>query len=303
MRTKVSIITINYNSLGDTVCFLDSLESTLSKTDLDLEVIVVDNNSEVSPRNKLRDYPWVHLIESDRNLGFAGGNNLGVKHSSGEFLFFVNNDTELSLDSLEELVCQYRSNPQYGLLTPLIFNGNGSIQYAGYGNLNPLTGRNKLMVSVDEDSGIRETSFPHGAAMLISKENLGRVGLMSENYFLYYEELDWGNRIKKAALKVGVCLTSTIIHRESASVGKVSECKMYFMTRNRILYARKHFTSIQKFVFLLFFLLVSLPKNVITLLLKRDLKAINTFLAAIHWNLQNDVNSSRLGYKFDHLLK
>ena len=303
MKAKVSIITINYNSLEDTLLFLESIEASMPFSNLDLEVIVVDNASKENPKKALEAYPWVKLVESKHNLGFAGGNNLGTLDSSGDYLFFVNNDTELNLIDLEELIDQYQANPEYGLLTPLILNENGTIQYAGYTELNTLTGRNKLINRLNQKEGIQDTSFPHGAAMLISRENLERVGMMSENYFLYYEELDWGSRIRKVGLKIGVCLSSRIVHKESVSVGKISECKLYFMTRNRILYARKHFSSIQQFIFSLFFFLVSTPKSLLVYFLKMDFSSMRTFIAAIGWHFKNDESSMRLGYKFDSLLK
>ena len=301
--SKVSIITINYNALEDTILFLDSIRATSNRSSLDLEVVVVDNASEVSPKEALSEYPWVKLVQSKYNLGFAGGNNLGALDSSGEFLFFANNDTELDLADLEELIQQYKDNPEYGLLTPVILNRDKSIQYAGYTELSTLTGRNKLIDQVDQSIGIKETSYPHGAAMLISKENFEKVGLMCENYFLYYEELDWGSRIRNDGLKVGVCMSSKILHKESASVGKISECKLYFMTRNRILYARKHFTRIQRLIFSMFFLLVSAPKSLLIFFFRKDFDSIRTFVAAISWHLSNDVASSRLGYKFDDLIR
>ncbi|MBC6427179.1 MAG: glycosyltransferase family 2 protein [Ekhidna sp.] len=303
MKKKVSIITINYNALEDTKLFLASIEAGMNFSNLDLEVIVVDNASKVCPQEILEIYPWVRLVKSKYNLGFAGGNNLGTLDSNGDYLFFINNDTALNLIDLEELVAQYESNPEYGLLTPVILNEDRSIQYAGYTEINTLTGRNKLINQLDESQGIKDTGYPHGAAMLISRENFEKVGMMSENYFLYYEELDWGSRIRGAGLKIGVCLSSRIIHKESASVGKVSECKLYFMTRNRILYVRKHFTKMQQLIFSVFFFLFSTPKNLLTFLLRQDFNSIRVFIAAVTWHFTNDRSSRRLGYKFDGLLK
>ena len=302
MKTKVSIITINYNALSNTLQFLESIDADRNSSTLELEVIVVDNDSAESPQTALSKYPWVKLVQSKRNLGFAGGNNLGALDSTGNFLFFVNNDAEVRLLDLEELIFQYQRRPDFGLLTPVILNEDGTIQYAGYSELSKLTCRNKLIRELGEKKEIKETKYPHGAAMLISRENLEKVGMMSENYFLYYEELDWGKQIREAGMKIGVCLTSKIMHKESASVSKISECKLYFLTRNRILFARKHFTGVQQFIFSLFFSFFSAPKNLLLFLLRRDLKSMKTFLAAIAWHFVNDVSSRRLGYKFDNLI-
>lgn len=303
MKTSVSIITINYNSLEDTLSFLDHLESGINSTDLDVEVIVVDNSSAQSPERNLKQYEWVKLVQSKFNLGFAGGNNLGILESRGDYLFIVNNDTLLNLKDLEELISQYKSNPEYGILNPVIKNEDHTIQFAGYTAINALTGRNRLINKVNSSQGIAQSNYPHGAAMLISREALDKVGLMSENYFLYYEELDWGNRLSKLNMKIGVCLSSEIIHKESATIGKISECKLYFMTRNRILFARKHFTRIERTAFAAFFLLVSFPKNVFLFLIKNDLGSVRTYLEAIKWHFRNDCASTKLGYKFDQILK
>ncbi len=303
MEQLISIITINYNSLEDTISFLESIKISGDFSILEPEVIVVDNASDVDPSEALARYPWVKLVKSPKNLGFAAGNNLGIKESTGEYVFMINNDAELNLLDLEDLLVQYNAHPEYGILTPVIRNEDRSIQYAGYTSVNTLTGRNELIDTVPGKVGIVETSYPHGAAMLISRENIKKVGMMSENYFLYYEELDWGTQVRKAGLKVGVCLSSEIIHKESASVGKVSECKLYFMTRNRILFARKNFTAIHRLGFVLFFLLVSTPKNVLSFLIRKDLNGIRTYMEAVLWHFKNNTSSKRLGYKFDMLLK
>ena len=139
--------------------------------------------------------------------------------------------------------------------------------------------------------------------MLISRENLRKVGLMKENYFLYYEEIDWGARIKNSGYKIGVCTSSEITHKSSATIQKVSECKLYFQTRNRILFARVHFPTTHKFLFTVFFALVSTPKNIVKFMLRRDFQSIRTFWEAIKWHFHNKIESKRLGYKFDSLLK
>ena len=300
---KVSIITINYNSLDDTLELLQSIQRSEEFDPTYYEVIVVDNASKEDPSQALGAYPWVTLIQSSENLGFAGGNNLGIKASTGEYIFILNNDACLNLSDLRRLMTEYEKHPAYGVLCPAIKNPDGTVQFAGYTAVNKLTGRNRLLTETASNASIVESSYPHGAAMLISRINLQRVGLMKENYFLYYEELDWGHQIREKGLKVGVCPSCEIVHKASATTGKISELKLYFQTRNRILFARKNFRWHHRWLFVAFFSLVSVPKNIIGLLASKDFGGVRAFLEAINWHFQNDPQSDRLGYKFDALLK
>ena len=301
MKEGISIITINYNTVEDTMAFLAAIENTIYDGLPDLEVIVVDNDSSEDPACITASYPWVKLVRSEVNLGFAGGNNLGIAHSSKEFILMVNNDTLPDMKEVSNLLITYQAYPEYTMLCPLIMNEDSSIQYAGYSPINTLTGRNRLINQIDHKELIIDTCYPHGAAMLISRKNLEKVGMMAENYFLYYEETDWGERMKQMGLKIGVCTLSKITHKTSASVSRVSDCKLYFTTRNRILFARKHFPAINQFLFVLFFLFVSTPKHMLRFIWNGDKNSIQTYFQAIKWHFQNSVESTVLGFKFDAL--
>ncbi len=304
MRPLVSIITINYNSKNDTIEFLDEIAKSQKDSDLHFEVIVVDNHSKEDPflSSDAAAYPFVRVVQTEKNLGFAGGNNFGILASAGKYVFLVNNDAILKLYELEKLIAYYERNPEYGILCPVIKNIDGSIQFAGYTKINSLTGRNKLLTVVSEEDCIMSTAYPHGAAMLISRNNLDKIGMMSENYFLYYEEVDWGQRIRKIGLSIGVATDCEVIHKESASTGKLSDCKLYFITRNRILFVRKNFGLKQRMIFLVFFMLISTPKNLFSFLIRKEFSSIQTYIAAIHWHLKNDASSEILGYKFNSLI-
>lgn len=305
MKPTVSIITINYNAKQDTLEFINSIASSAKKSSLSFEVVVVDNASEENQRFDTSEvaYHSVSVIHSKKNLGFAGGNNLGIAASKGDFIFIVNNDTMLDLTQLEKLVNLSLSNPKYGILCPIIRNMDGSVQFAGYTRINALTGRNQLIKELRSKEEIVNTSYPHGAAMLISRDTLNRVGVMKENYFLYYEELDWGEHVRKHGLSIGVAQHCEIYHKESVSVGRVSECKLYFVTRNRLLFVRKHFKLAQQIVFFLFFALIASPKNVLSFLLRGEYFHIKTYMEAVKWHLRNSTSSKVLGYKFDVLLR
>src|SRR5690606_34057622 len=151
------------------------------------------------------------------------------KHAKGDYLLFLNNDTEISENFLSSLLRAFEITPSTGLISPLILYNDDKevIQYAGFTKMNYFTGRNKGIGNKDHDIGLyenvsSETGFIHGAAMMCRKEDLQNIGLMDENYFLYYEELDWCEKFRKAGKQIWFTGRAKIFHKESLSVGKES---------------------------------------------------------------------------------
>ncbi|MGX1928621.1 glycosyltransferase family 2 protein [Flagellimonas sp. 2504JD4-2] len=285
----VSIITINYNESEVT---LEMLESLKGLTYPNIEVIVVDNASpNDSPDIIKEQYPGVCLIKSRENLGFAGGNNLGVKQSTGDYLLFINNDTIVPEGFIEPLVQTLQEDKTIGMVSPKIkFHWNPElIQYAGYTPMNHWTIRNNSIGYHQKDDGRfdteGETESIHGAAMMVPRTVVDKVGMMTEIYFLYYEEHDWAEMIKRAGYKIYYQPKSHILHKESISTGKFSPLKTYYISRNRILFARRNFKPLQLGISLLFQCFVSIPKNSLQFLIKRELKHFKAFWKAISWNL------------------
>jgi len=284
----VSILTVNYNQAAVTADLLRSLRRIRYPN---IEVVVVDNGSKEDCRWLSEAFPEIVLLFSGSNLGFAGGNNYGLSHCSGAFVLFINNDVEVEPDFLEPLVRAFIDFPQVGMVSPRIhyFDEPGLIQYAGSTPMNPFTIRNATVGYRQKDVGqyldIRPTAFIHGAAMMVSKEVLETVGSMSEDYFLYYEELDWCSRVLRSGYQVIYVGTSLVHHKESVSVGKLSALKTYYMTRNRLLYARRNFAFKERFISMLFFCFISLPKGLFTLLIKGDFHLARAFVQGVYWNL------------------
>src|SRR5688500_15867132 len=153
MHPAVTIITINYNQLELTCQLLDSLRKVTYPA---VEVIVVDNHSTINPTAVIsKKYPEVKLIVSNENLGFAGGNNLGIQASNGDYLLFLNNDTEVDPGFLEPLVALFESNEVAGAASSKILyhNSNGTIQYAGSTRIDPFTGRSRRIGYMEKDLG------------------------------------------------------------------------------------------------------------------------------------------------------
>ena len=293
----VSIITVNFNQPLLTEQLLQSIIATNSYNNI--EIIVVDNGSSINPLHVwVTAYPEIIFLRSEKNLGFAGGNNLAIQKASGEYLFLVNNDTEFTHGLIKSLVDLFESNKIIGVISPKIkfWENKNILQYAGFTAMNFVTARNSCIGYNELDNGqydkiTGETAYAHGAAMMVKREVLIKAGLMAENFFLYYEELDWMERIKKSGYKIWVCMDALIYHKESMSVGKKSILKEYYMNRNRILFIRKNGTCIQIIIFYCYFILVVTPRNILQYLKNKNYSFIKALLKAIWWNFTNKTNS------------
>ena len=287
----VSIISVNYDQPEVTCEMLASLRNLTYKN---LEIIVVDNGSpRFDPQVIKAKYPEIQLIKSKKNLGFAGGNNLAIKEASGKYLFFLNNDTEVKTDCIEPLVSLFENNSTAGIASPKIifFESDNTIQYAGSTEINPWTGRNKGIGSMEKDMGqfdiSSRTDLAHGAAMMVPKAVIDEVGLMPEVYFLYYEELDWCEMIKRQGYTCHYVGKSSIYHKESVSVGKSSLLKTYYINRNRLLFIRRNFFGFQKWSSYFVFLALAIPKRSLSHALNGEWKHCGALWKGVLWNVKS----------------
>jgi GT2 family glycosyltransferase len=298
----VSIISVNYNQPQITEQLLKSIYKT--NTYAAIELIVVDNGSKVNPVPYWRlKFPAVKFIRSEINLGFAGGNNLATKEAKGDYFFLVNNDTEFTPLLIEELLKVAEADPKIGMVSPKIryFDQPNLIQYMGYTGMNYLTARNKCIGQFEVDKGqyncfTGPTGYIHGAAMLVKRECVEKAGLMAENFFLYFEEYDWCERIKKAGYAVWVAAEALIYHKESVSVGKVSGLKEYYMNRNRLLFIRRNAPMLHRLVFYLYFGTIVAPRNLMKYLKSGRPDFIKCLYLAIKWNLLENTESFKINY-------
>lgn len=263
---ELSIITINYNGLADTCALME----TIPFNDEALEVIVVDNASTKDEASILEQrYPQVKVIRSHKNLGFAGGNNLGIQAARGKYLFFTNNDTVFEDFNIRPLIARLESAKQIGMVCPKIRFawGNHPIQYAGYTPLTPITMRNCSIGFGEDDHGQNDiphpTPYAHGAAMMVKREAIEKAGMMPECYFLYYEELDWSMMIRRAGYDIWYDPQCTIYHKESQATGQNSPLRTYYITRNRLLFNHRNNKGINQLLSFLYLTAVVAPKDIL----------------------------------------
>ena len=287
---KLSIITVNYNGLKDTCALIESIPFNEN-----MEVIVVDNASTQDEASIIqKQFPQVKVIRSEKNLGFAGGNNLGIKESNGDYIFLINNDTIFKNFNVESLINRLESSPNIGIVCPKIrFTwGTKPIQYTGYTPLSKITVRNQAIGYGEEDHRQYDTAHPtpyaHGAAMLIKREAIEKVGLIPEDYFLYYEELDWSMMFTRAGYEIWYDSACTIYHKESQSTGQSSPLRTYYITRNRLLLVKRNWHGIYKYLAYCYLTCFVAPRDIIkyTLTGRLDLsKAVCKGLFTFHSSL------------------
>jgi hypothetical protein len=282
----VSIITINYNGLKDTCELIESLPLE----DKSIEVIVVDNASkEDEAAIIVCRYPQVKVIRSEKNLGFAGGNNLGIKAAQGKYLFFINNDVILKpqTSDIRHLISRLETDDKIGAVCPKIRFawGDNPIQFAGFTPLSRYTMRNRSIGFGETDKGQYDTAHPtpyaHGAAMMVKREALEKVGLMPECYFLYYEELDWSMMFTRAGFSIWYEPACTIYHKESQATGQNSPLKTYYLTHNRLLFVKRNIQGLRRYITYTYLLLVVAPRDICKYILHRQFNLASATIKGI----------------------
>jgi hypothetical protein len=237
---KVAIILVNWNNYPDTKECLDSLgEITYSN----YEVIVVDNGSEDGSGHKLKKkFPQYNFIFNKKNLGFTGGNNVGMRYAlkkKVDYIFLLNNDTVVDKNFLQPLVKTAERDKKIGIVGPVLYfyDQPQKIQSAG-GKISLWKGKHPSLTILPDN---RKVDYISGAALLIKKEAVEKIGLLDKKYFAYCEEVDWCLRAKKAGYKILIVPQGKIWHKVAASTGAVKNpFFLYLIVRNRILFQRKH---------------------------------------------------------------
>ena len=280
---RLSIITINYNGLKDTCELMESIPFNN-----EMEVIVVDNASKEDEASIIAErYPQVKVIRSPRNLGFAGGNNLGIKEAKGKYILLINNDTYFKEFNIAPLIERLENSDEIGIVCPkLRFAwGCNPIQFAGYTPLSTITVRNQAIGFGEEDNGQYDTAHPtpyaHGAAMLIKREAIDKVGLMPECFFLYYEELDWSMMFTRAGYEIWYDPVCTVYHKESQTTGQNSPLRTYYITRNRLLLVKRNYKGINKYLSYIYLLGIVATRDIIKYTLQGRLNLVKAVYRGI----------------------
>jgi hypothetical protein len=261
----ISVITVNYNGWDDTREFIQSWVRVV--TSVSYEIIVVDNASkEDESQTVLSLSSSVRVIRNAGNEGFAIANNIGIKAASGRYLFFLNNDLVIKEDHLRKQLQILEEHPLLAGISPLIrdYAPPYAIQYAGYTALSQITLRNRGIGIGELDASrypASPTAFLHGAAMLLRRSAIEKVGPMPECYFLYYEELDWSSCFLRQGYQLGYDPTCEVFHKASSATGADSPLKAFYLSRNRLIYAYRHRSGMDRYLSIIYQISLAAVKN------------------------------------------
>src|SRR3989344_6141718 len=235
----VSVVILNWNGENYIKDCLDSLKKQKYKN---YEIIVVDNNSTDNSIKLFKKYfPKIKLIKNKENLGYSGGNNMGIQNSKGEYIILLNMDTLVDKDWLGELVKVAESDKYIGTCQSkiLLFDKKNKINTAG--NAINFLGFGYCMDYLkdkNEVNNIREINFSSGASILIKREVINKIGLLDKDFFLYGEDLDFGWRVLLQGYKNLLAPNSIVYHKYNFSRNNL---KMYYLERNRLTILLKNY--------------------------------------------------------------
>ncbi|AFS83511.1 glycosyltransferase family 2 protein [Candidatus Nitrosopumilus sediminis] len=285
----VSIIIVNWNAKNYLKGCIDSL---LSQSFTDQEIILVDNaSSDDSVDFVKKNYPQVKIIQNTENVGFAEGNNIGIKNSSGKIVALFNPDAVAEKDWLHILVNVVQDKPNIAAVTgKMYYLGDKYGKDAVFCTWSKIDHLSANPTNFHDDEPVSKVDYLSGAAMLVRRDVLDKIGLMDKDYFLYFEETDLCARMIRAGYDLMYIPSAIVWHAVSPLSN--SENKVYYMERSRIRFALKNFDSLYAISFLFIFL------GETFFIIFRDIKNRNfsrtkTRLRAIMWNLSNFKNTLR----------
>lgn len=257
----VVISILNFNGQKNTDECLDSLE-TLKLPDIKLSVVVIDNaSSKKYENNKMYKNFDLHLIQNDQNIGFGRGHNMGMSYATSQkanYIIILNNDTTVDSHLVEHLVNSFENNMNIGIAGPKIYFSKGNefhkdrykkedlgkvIWYAGgIMDWENVIGKHRGVDEVDsgEYDQIEQTDFVSGCCMIISLDVFKKVGGFDDKYFLYYEDSDLNQKIKKAGYETLYNPHAVVWHKNAGSTGSGSELQDYYISRNRLLFGLRY---------------------------------------------------------------
>jgi GT2 family glycosyltransferase len=249
MTPSVITIILNWNGWDDTFA---CIESCLNLKSDDVKIIVVDNASNTDRSGELlQRFPEISFIQTAANLGFAGGNNLGIRHAlaqGADYVWLLNNDTVVDPAALAELLKVAQSDATIGMVgSKIVYYDNPRLLwYAGavldFNTPWQMHHRGLGQEDVGQYNDSEETGFVTGCSLLARREMLAEIGLLDEGYFLYFEDSDLNIRAKKAGWKLFYSPASLVYHKVSLSMGgSDSPLMRYYYSRNFLYFVNKHF--------------------------------------------------------------
>src|SRR3989344_2851451 len=241
-KPEFSIVIVSHNNFSLLERCIRSIYQTQKSEDF--EIIVVDNHSQENLGRLKRLFPKIKFTKLKQNCGFSRANNIGISHSEGKFLLFLNSDTEVLPRSIEALLNFAHQQIKFGAIAPKLINLDGTIQASCY-RFPTITGAiNEFFLN---KKGSYEKYYPKqtlplkvdcavGACLLIQRALLDRIGGWDENYFIYYEDIEMGRKIKHLNLDFWYLPQATIIHAHGKSASETPELSNKWLKQSSVIY-------------------------------------------------------------------
>lgn len=247
---KLSVVILNWNGKNDTLACLTSLEYTEAPS---FDMIVVDNGSTDDSVVEIKKrFPQVILLETGQNLGYAGGNNVGIDYAikqGADLILLLNNDTIVGRHFITSLLKSAQDHPMRGVIGayPIRMADPEKIDHLG-GRWNNTTATFDL-IGLGAPRGFKNyqpLDYVCGCSILIRKQVFEKIGLLEPTFFLFWEEADFCMRAKKAGFEIGVCYEAELLHKVSASFVGGTPHKTYFWWRGRCLWMERNCSKEEK---------------------------------------------------------
>ena len=278
--SKVSIIILNWNG-GEDV--LECLKSVKDIDYPDYEIIVVDNGSTDNSVEEIkRSFPDIKLIQNNKNLGFPGGANVGIRAATGGYIMLLNDDTVVARNILKDLVEAMGSNASIGIAGPMILYHNepDKIWCAGM-QLHLLGYASSIGKGLNKELFNKSCFVDYiSCALLIKKEVIDKIGLLDPEYFLYSEDADFCLRAKNAGYECIYVPSPTVWHKATKE-WITNPTQAYYYMRNAIVFAKKNLTGLKKFIFITSQFILMLPYNSLRVIRKGDSRLIKYLLKGL----------------------
>lgn len=286
----VAVVVLNWNGRDDTVRCVESVQRLRYPN---FTVVVVDNGStDGSVKTLSERFTGLEILETGSNLGYAGGNNVGLAWSArrgADFVLILNNDTIVEPDMLTELIRVAGGDRTIGVVGPKVLcepdrrfiYSCGESQSLWFNRRRIATGRPDGDVETDP----RDVDYVVGCAILVSRDFIERVGPLDEVFFAYYDEVDWCFRGRRLGFRVVCAPAAVVYHRGEASSGKgLNPITAYYRTRNWVYFMRKHASARHWVTFLPVFAAVFLSR-VARALVRADAAVVGSLFRALWWQV------------------
>ena len=240
IKNKIWIIILNYNCSSDTIKCLQSINK-LKKKSYDLHTLIVDNASTDDSITKINaQFPGLNLLQSPANKGYASGNNLGLKHvlkQGADYILILNPDTIIT----DPCMITKLIKTKVDITSPTISSKkDGQITYDYGGKIDPFLGRNTHIESRSNKLHASTPDYLSGVCLFVKKKVFKKNGLFDENYFLYYEDVDFCQRAKQNGFIIKPTRTTSLRHHLSSSTNKLGKRKLSILAKSQLYFAKNH---------------------------------------------------------------